>query len=79
MAVTLLQDAGAFRAGATFHTLDWAISANSDVWPNGSKWEWNGYGPAHTVTIVAGIPVRDDGAVLRTTQSRYEWREWCSD
>ena len=74
MSVTLLHDAGPFRRGASFRTLDWAISAHSDVWPNNSRWLWQSRGQSHRVKVVGGVPVRDDGAVLHTNSSRYEWR-----
>ena len=72
--VILLDDCGVFRKGAEFRCLDWALSAHAEVWPNGSRWRWEGR-REHTVKVVGGIPVRDDGAIMYTTQSRYEWRK----
>ena len=74
MPVIALNDAGIFRQGATFKTLDWAISAAGEVWPNGSKWLWRTRSSEHQVKIVGGVPVRDDGAVLHSCLSRYEWK-----
>jgi len=79
MSVTLLQNAGIFRAGATFRTLDWAITCHGDgetcYWPSPSRWLWESRGEAHRVDIIGGIAKRDDGAVLHTNTARYEWRQ----
>jgi hypothetical protein len=64
-----------FRRGAEFRNVDWAISAHGKVWPEGSKWLWEGRGEPHKVLVVGRgkVPIRDDGAILETTTTRYEW------
>ena len=74
MPVTLLTRTELYHVGAEFRCLDWARTAHDELWPDGSVWLWEGR-DEHRVKVVAGIPVRDDGAVLHTTQSRHEWRE----
>ena len=71
--VRLLRDCGVFRRGATFRTLDWAISAHDGVWPNGSEWEYSTFGETKRVKIIAGIPVSGN-QYMHTGKSTYEWR-----
>lgn len=73
MPVTALTDAGIYRRGASFTTLDWACSAALGIWPEGSTWLWSVGRRHHRVTILNGSAVRDDGAVLKARASNYQW------
>ncbi len=73
MPVTALTDAGLYRRGASFTTLDWACSAALGIWPEASTWLWSVRRRHHQVTIIDGRAVRDDGAVLNAQASRYQW------
>ncbi len=73
MPVIALTDAGLYRRGASFTTLDWACSVALGIWPEGSTWLWTVRRRHHQVTIIDGRAVRDDGAVLKAWTTRYQW------
>lgn len=74
MLVTLVHDpSGLFREGAEFRALDWSTSMHLGRWAEGSEWRWRSNGRAYGVRVVGDTAVREDGAVLRTRLTTYEW------